>query len=266
MFPTFAAIRSGRPVRLAISIASMMPFSGSTRPTKQKDSPGCSANGAPSRVRPLWMIVQGTSGWVLGLVPADRDHAVRCVLEQPIRPGQVEPAVERGDDRDRRHAGERHRPPLEMRVDDVELGRLLDDLLDRRGEPAAGVALDPRRSERLLDGRHEPARDVGVAAREDGDVVAAPDELGRQLVDDPLGPAVRRRRHALQRRGDLRDAQGSRGGVHPGRCRSRGWSITVHRLRRLAPRTRIQRPWRGLAPAYRAPGPIGANDRGPGAL
>ena len=41
------------------------------------------------------------------------------------------------------------------------------DRLDRRREPAAGVALDAGRPQRLLDGRDEPARDVRVAARED---------------------------------------------------------------------------------------------------
>ena len=63
------------------------------------------------------------------------------------------------------------------------------------------------RAERGLDRRDEPARGGRIAAGEDRHVVPASDLLTDELVDDPLGPAVARRRHRLERRRDLGDPE-----------------------------------------------------------
>jgi len=99
-------------------------------------------------------------------------------------------------------------------VDDVELGALLDDHLDRRREPAARVALDPGRSKRTVDGRDELARDVRIAAGEHRHVVPALNQLRGQLMDDALRAAIRRGRDALNRGRDLRDPEAAHGGSH----------------------------------------------------
>jgi len=96
---------------------------------------------------------------------ADRDHASGASgtggLPRAGRAG-------RGTSRPpaRRETRQRDRPPFEVRVDDIELGALLDDHLHRRREPAAGVALDPGGSKRAVDRRDELARDVRVATGE----------------------------------------------------------------------------------------------------
>ena len=148
------------------------------------------------------------------LMATDRDHAVGRIPEQTIRPGQVEPAMERRDHGNGREARERDRPPLQVRVDDVELGTLLNDHLDRRREPATRVALDPGRSKRAVDCRDELARYVRVAAGEHRHVVPALDQLRGQLMHDSLRAAIRGRRDALDRRRDLRDPQAAHGGSH----------------------------------------------------
>ena len=231
----------------------MMPFSASTRPTKQNASPGPSPKGARSRRQAVVDDRPRDRGMGVRLVAADGDQAARRVLEQAVCPGQVQPPMERRDDGDRRRAREGQGPPLEVGVDDVEVGRAVEHLLDGRGEPAACVALDARRPQRPVHGRDEPGRDLGVAAREDGHVVATSDELGRQLVDDPLRPAVGSGRHALERRGDLRDAQAPRGRGHRGRCAAAGMvDHSAYGYGESHPDPRLPPRWRSVAPAYRA--------------
>ena len=139
------------------------------------------------------------------------------------------------------------------------------------GEPAAGVALDARRAQSAAStvGTSRAGTSESPLAKT-RDVVAAPDELGRQLVDDPLGPAVRRGRHALERRRDLRDAQAAaepRSSAQPVVPRARPWmSVDVNsccirlgdsarladdRLRRLrrGPLSPVARPRTGISSA-----------------
>ena len=79
----------------------------------------------------------------------------------------------------------------------------------RRQDETGRIVAEAGRAERLRHGRHEAAGDVGVARRERRDLVAAPDELDDELVDDALGAAVHLGWDALDGRGDLGDSQGS---------------------------------------------------------
>ena len=103
--PTFAAIFSGRPAAWAISIASTIPFSGVTRPTKQSASVRRRSKGAIVERqavvddRPRHVRVGGR------LVLADRDETGRRIVEELVGPGQVEAAVECRDDRHRAMRG-----------------------------------------------------------------------------------------------------------------------------------------------------------------
>ena len=184
-----------------------MPFSGATRPTKHSASPRRRSNGESVRVRPLWITVQGTSGCVDAWLSLIATRPRRRIPQRLGRKGQVEPAVEGRDDRDRGHAREHQVGPLEVRVDDVELGRAVEDRPHRRehvGHRLADVSLG---AERALHGRDQAARDIRVAARERRDLVATAVELGHQLEDDPLGATVREGRDTLERRSDVGDAK-----------------------------------------------------------
>ncbi len=96
--------------------------------------------------------------------------------------------MERGHDRDRRDAGEQQAGPLEVAVDDVELVGVVEDGLDGQENVGQRVALEGRRAERLGHGRDVPARDVGIAAGECRDVMAAAVELTDELGDDRSVP------------------------------------------------------------------------------
>jgi hypothetical protein len=123
-------------------------------------------------------------------------------------------------------------------VDEVEFRGMGQDFVERQlhvRQRIAGVAKGPERLGHRLDvtaGHHR------IAAREGRDLVAAAVKLRDQPVDDPLRPAVRPRRHTLERRGDLGDAErtshgtntlrekndreGPPGGVPRGQCRTPG--------------------------------------------
>ena len=92
-------------------------------------------------------------------------------------------------------------------MDEVELGLPVEDLHHRREEVTARVTPEALGAKRLGDRRHESPRNRRVARGERRHLVAAPDELGNELVDDALGAAVRVRRDALDGRRDLGDAQ-----------------------------------------------------------
>ena len=117
--------------------------------------------------------------------------------------------MERGDNGNLAGARENHAGPLEVAVDQVELGLPVEDVDHRREHVAAGIATETVRAQRLGHCRHETTRHLGIARSERRDLVAAPDKLDDQLVDDALGSTVARGRDALDRRGDLGDSQGS---------------------------------------------------------
>jgi hypothetical protein len=57
----------------------------------------------------------------------------------------------------------------------------------------------------LLHHGDELGTGPGIPAREQGDVVAAPDEFVRQVRDDPFGASVADGRHRFPQRRDLSD-------------------------------------------------------------
>ena len=121
--------------------------------------------------------------------------------------------MERRGDRHVDGPGEHEARPLEMAVDDVELVLPVENGQHRRQEVAHRVVLEVGRPQGDGDRRDEAARHLGITRGEGRDVVAALDQLDDQLVHDALGAAVALGRNALERRGDLGDAQGA---VHAG--------------------------------------------------
>ena len=183
-----------------------MPFEASTLPTKQNASVGAAGRhpGQGQAVvddRPVDVRVDGR------LASADRHEPARPAGQEAPRPGHVQAAVERRGDRDRQGPRQGEAPPLEVAVDDVELATAREDRGEGLEEVGARVVAEAARPQGRLDRGDETAGHLRVAAGEDGHVVAAPDQLGRQLEDDPLGAAVAGRRHALQGRRHLGDPE-----------------------------------------------------------
>ncbi len=82
-----------------------------------------------------------------------------------------------------------------------------EDLVQRLLHVRQGVAGVAERAQRLRDGLDVPAGNDRIAAGERRDLVAATVELGDQPVHDALRPAVGPRRHTLEGRCDLGDAE-----------------------------------------------------------
>jgi hypothetical protein len=120
----------------------------------------------------------------------------------------MQPAVRRVDRRRADEAPERERQVVNVAVDRVELVRSLEALreLDDVGAGrVTGVRVEAERPYRR--GRQACAR-ARVAAREQGDVVASPGELLREVGHHAFRSTVERRRHALVEGRDLRDPHG----------------------------------------------------------
>ena len=99
-------------------------------------------------------------------------------------------------------------------MDHVEVVGPAEDGVERGQDVRTVLGGSPGRTKCPLDRRHEPAGGRRIAAGEHGHVVAAPIELANELVDDPLGTAVARRRDGLERRRDLGDPEASADAVH----------------------------------------------------
>ena len=135
--------------------------------------------------------------------------------------GQVQTAMQRGHGAIDEVADERKMQDVDVKMQNVELVRdrahliehhdmVGDRILDARIQTQGGLA------ERL-----EPGRRAGVAAGEQSHVVALPDQLLRQVGDDPFRAPIEPRRAALEERSDL-------GNLHrrilPGRRPTGGWA------------------------------------------
>ena len=147
------------------------------------------------------MTVHGTVGWVdawlllIATSPAGGSVSASVAQGRSRRPWNVR------HDRDRRDAREHQAGPFEVGVDQVELVRPVEHAAHRREHVRQRIAAVPDRSQRLGNGHDVAAGDLGVAAGERRDVVAATIQLHDQLVDDPLGAAVARAAGPARRAG-----------------------------------------------------------------
>ena len=203
-------MRSGRPAACAISIASTMPFSGATRPTKQRASERRRSNGASSRREPVVDHRPRHVRMGRRLVRADGDQPGRRIDQGLRGPGQVEPAVERRHDRDRRDAREHQAGPFEVGMDQVELVRR------GRGRCASWRACTAanRRCSRSGAAPRGPSPRGGRGHRN-----------RRWRRSSPRGRAGRARRRARRRSVPSRHRRAAgpaRTAVRPGRCEADG--------------------------------------------
>ena len=140
-----------------------------------------------------------------------RDRNERRVAQNVQQRAQVAAADYAMQRRDRRHvqaARERQMQRLGMKVNDVEFvgarGHAFE-LRDVMDERVRNLAVVPQRARAA---RHERGRSGRIGAREQRHLVAARDERLGQVVDDPLGGAVTRGRHAFVERGNLGNTHG----------------------------------------------------------
>ena len=137
--------------------------SSKTRLSERRRSNG------PSRVSPLWTIVHGTFGWAEACDPLIATTPIKIVGEGATRPGHVQTSVEGRDERPRDRPPEGDGIPLEMAVDDVERGLIVEHPEHRR--VPADVAAFARGPERLRNGRDET--DPGTSESPEANVVTS---------------------------------------------------------------------------------------------
>jgi hypothetical protein len=94
-----------------------------------------------------------------------------------------------------------------MRMDDVELVRVIEHLANRRVEPRRPVRDGAGRPERPINGWHETAGHSRITAGERRDVVTAGVELVDERGDDPFRAAIATRGNGFEGRRDLGDAK-----------------------------------------------------------
>jgi hypothetical protein len=142
------------------------------------------------------------------LAPRDGDHRQFVEFRAHVPElGQVEPPVQRRQDRHGGKPGFRVVEVIDMEMHDVVVGGIGKGLFDHDhavGDPACVPALEP---ERPLAHGHEPRAGLRVAAGVEGHLVPHRVERFGQEGDDPLGPSVESWRDALDQGGDLSDAQ-----------------------------------------------------------
>ena len=138
---------------------------------------------------------------------ADRDERrARIRGEHDRQVGHVEPPVQRRHDRRVRQRRQRQPDVVHVIVDDVEAPRERGDALDLRDVVRQGVDHDGIEAQRARSPRDETRPRDGIAAREERDLVAATEELFRQIADDAFGAAVEMGRNAFVQRSYLGEA------------------------------------------------------------
>ena len=140
------------------------------------------------------------------LTVGDRDqrHFVEAEIERPqVR--QILPAMQRRQRAAGKRPKQRKMELVDVEVQDVEIVSTFAHSVQHQHvirNRIAHVPVEPQRRRRATDkprGRH------GIAAREQGHVMTQADEFLRKIGDNPFGAAIEPRRHALNKRGDLRD-------------------------------------------------------------
>ncbi|GIQ75422.1 hypothetical protein BraRD5C2_38630 [Bradyrhizobium sp. RD5-C2] len=116
---------------------------------------------------------------------------------------KVQPPMHRCQKGDTETAKQRKRKPIDMRVDHVEISRMLGDGFQQHRASRVGIdALTPQ-AESARPYRMELASRPGIAARKERNVVSELDQFVHQPGRDPLGASVELGRNALGKGGQL---------------------------------------------------------------
>ena len=121
-------------------------------------------------------------------------------------PRQVQPSVHGREERHTKPAEQREMPPVDVRVDDVEILGPLRNRLQQDGTDGTRIGALSSKAKRARPDRVKLAARPRIAAREQRNVVSEFDQFVDQPGDHPLRPAVELRRHAFGQRSDLGDA------------------------------------------------------------
>jgi hypothetical protein len=120
--------------------------------------------------------------------------------------GEVEPAVQGGDERRRLAGKDRERIVVEVEMQHVELVRALTHSFEHRHVQRHGVAHPPVEPESLRPDRLEPGPRRRIAAGEQRHLMPQRHQFLGQPRHDALGTAIKLRRDRFGQRGDLGDA------------------------------------------------------------
>ena len=142
---------------------------------------------------------------------AVRDRHQRHLREHAVdrgELGQIEAAVQGGDERHVLAGEHRVRPIIDVEVQHVEPVGALAHILDHQGvggDPVADVRIEPQRTR---PGRVQFGRGGGVAGSEQSDVVPHLHQGFGERIHDTLAAAVKLRRHGLEQGRNLGDTHG----------------------------------------------------------
>ena len=142
--------------------------------------------------------------------------ALRVADGHQRRPGEVAvqrrlefeilPPVERVHRRRPAQTAEGKRKIIYVAVDHVEVAGAGEDQIELADQiDDHQVAIGRAESHRARDHRDERRGGPGIAAGEERDVVAAPDQFFGEMGHDPFGPPVELRRHRLEQGRNLSD-------------------------------------------------------------
>ena len=135
--------------------------------------------------------------FALGVRNGDDRHILE-LGEQRRQFRHVETTVHGRDVCDGQTPHNRQMELRDMKVDDIEFVRALRDLFehqDMRRERIANAAVE---AQRVRPYRDQTRQRLGIAAGEEGHIVAQPDELVRQECDNSFGPSVQSWRNAFK--------------------------------------------------------------------
>src|SRR4029434_5884718 len=98
-------------------------------------------------------------------------------------------------------------PIIDVEVDDVELDRGVDDLIEHHHMMGEGIDAVRIEAEAAADDRSQICACPRIARGVEGHLMALPDKLFGQVRDDALRTAVENGWNALEQRRDDRDSQ-----------------------------------------------------------
>src|SRR4051812_848274 len=117
--------------------------------------------------------------------------------------GEIEPAVQGGEERRRLAREQRERIVVEVKMQEVEFAGLAADLLEHRDMQRVGIADRTVEAQRARPVGLQFRRGLRVSAGKQRDVVTERDELFDEPVYDAFGSAVELGRNRLGQGSDL---------------------------------------------------------------
>ena len=118
---------------------------------------------------------------------------------------QILPAVKRGQSPSSQRAEKREMEEIDVKMENVELLRVLAYLIDHQHEVRNAVAHGRIEAERASTTGNQLGAGDRIPARKERHIVAKPDKFFGQIGNDPLSAAIETRRNTLNERSDLCD-------------------------------------------------------------